>query len=80
MIVTRNADIAKLKALMDNILIDIHKSGPISACHLETLACIKKFYPDLFKDYEHQLMYLMGLFYKTTRTSVSFRAILQDSP
>lgn len=66
MIVTRNADIAKLKALMDNILIDIHKSGPISACHLETLACIKKFYPDLFKDYEHQLMYLMGLFYKTT--------------
>ena len=62
MIVKRNEDISYLKELMDNILTDIHKSGPVSACHLETLACIKKFYPDLFKDYEHQLMYLMGLF------------------
>ena len=66
MIVKRNEDISYLKQLMNDILTDIHKSGPVSACHLETLACIKKFYPDLFKDYEHQLMYLMGLFYKTT--------------
>ena len=61
MIVKRNEDISYLKELMDNILIDIHKSGPVSACHLETLACIKKFYPDLFKDYEHQLMYLLKI-------------------
>ena len=36
MIVKRNEDISYLKELMDNILIDIHKSGPVSACHLET--------------------------------------------
>lgn len=72
MIVKRNEDISYLKQLMDDILIDIHKFGPVSACHLETLACIKKFYPDLFKDYESQLMYLMGLFYKTTEPQSIF--------
>ena len=54
MIVKRNEDISQLREKMENILAEIHKNGPVSACHLETLACIKKFYPNIFKDYEHQ--------------------------
>ena len=77
MIVKRNEDISQLREQMENILAEIHKNGPVSACHLETLACIKKFYPNIFKDYEHQLMYIMGLFYKTTEPETVFELSYQ---
>ncbi len=44
----------------------IHNNGPISNRDLESLAYIKEFYPDTLAKHEHELMYLMGLFYKTS--------------
>lgn len=51
---------------LNSILNEIHTNGPINAYNLEKLAYIKKYYPDNFNKIEHELMYLLGLFYKTT--------------
>lgn len=49
-----------------SILNDIHKYGPINPCHFESLALIKKHYPNIFSQYEKKLIYVLGLFYKIT--------------
>lgn len=56
---------ANLDQILDNILKKIHEHGPIFPEDFEILACIKKFYPDIFRKYENKLTYLIGLFYKT---------------
>ncbi|MGG5904309.1 DEAD/DEAH box helicase, partial [Sphingobacterium daejeonense] len=48
------------------ILFDFHKYGPVSNSHLESLSYLKKYIPEDFKKYEGKLMFLMGLFYKTS--------------
>ena len=53
------------------ILDNFHKKGPTDPYMLEKLSYIKKFHPSIFNKYESQLMYVMGLFYKTTKP-VSF--------
>ncbi|SFD02119.1 DEAD/DEAH box helicase [Flexibacter flexilis DSM 6793] len=51
--------------LIKKIFLDFHINGPIDNNHLESLAYMKKFYPNEFTEYEGKLMFLMGLFYKT---------------
>ena len=51
---------------INEILQELHKYGPVNQYSLERLAYIKKFVPELFVKYEKSLMYLMGLFYKTS--------------
>lgn len=51
---------------INKILQELHKYGPVNQYSLERLAYIKKFVPELFVKYEKSLMYLMGLFYKTS--------------
>ena len=53
-----------IKEILVHILNDIHKNGPINSEHFETLALIKKHYPNIFSQFEKKLMYLLGLFYK----------------
>ena len=53
-----------IKEILVFILNDIHKNGPINSEHFETLALIKKHYPNIFSQFEKKLMYLLGLFYK----------------
>lgn len=48
-----------------NILFKIHSKGPVDQEILEKCALLKYFKPSLFAKYEAQLMYLLGLFYKT---------------
>lgn len=52
-----------------NILFDIHQKGPINHSHLESLAYLKRYNPSKFKEFEPRLMYLMGLFYKSSEPS-----------
>lgn len=51
-------------SLLNDILNRIHLHGPVDARDFEDLAYIKKFQPQLFKDFERKLISLMGLFYK----------------
>lgn len=50
---------------ISKILARIHSDGPINHQDLYELACFKLFFPDEFLKVEPQLMYLLGLFYKT---------------
>ena len=61
--------------IIDEILYDFHKHGPVNQSHLETLSYYKKLKPVSFKKYESKLMYLMGLFYKTEEPNSFFEAI-----
>ena len=61
--------------LIKEILFDFHKDGPISNSHLETLSLLKKYNPEAFKVYEGKLMFLMGLFYKTSEPNSFLEAI-----
>ncbi|AYN03731.1 DEAD/DEAH box helicase [Flavobacterium sp. 140616W15] len=61
--------------IIDEILYDFHKNGPVDQNHLETLSYFKKLQPDSFKKYESKLMFLMGLFYKTDEPNSFFEAI-----
>lgn len=52
--------------LIKEILFDFYKYCPVNSSHLETLSYLKKYNSREFKAYEAKLMYLMGLFYKTS--------------
>lgn len=65
-------------SLVTNILNEFHIEGPINSDHLETLAYIKKFAPNEFQYFEKKLMFLMGLFYKTTEPQTFFDQIYWD--
>lgn len=53
--------------LLKDIFSDLHNNGPVNPSHLETLALMKFSNPQNFHLYESRLLYMMGLFYKTTR-------------
>jgi reverse gyrase len=53
-------------ALLAKVISEIHKLGPVNQESLETLSYLKKFHSDIVAPYESKLMYLLGLFYKTT--------------
>lgn len=52
--------------LIKEILFDFHKDGPVNNSHLESLSYLKKYNRKDFQKYEGKLMFLMGLFYKTS--------------
>lgn len=52
--------------IIREIFFDFHTDGPINQSHLETLSFLKRYNPEKFKEFEPKLMYLMGLFYKST--------------
>ncbi|KFF15727.1 DEAD/DEAH box helicase [Chryseobacterium sp. JM1] len=52
--------------LIKEILFDFHKDGPVNNSHLESLSYLKKYNREDFQKYEGKLMFLMGLFYKTS--------------
>lgn len=53
-------------ALLAKVISEIHKVGPVNQESLETLSYLKKFHSDIVAPHESKLMYLLGLFYKTT--------------
>lgn len=56
-----------VQSTMNSILENLHQNGPIEHKDFENLAYMKKLYPDFFAKYEKKLMYLIGLFYKTSK-------------
>lgn len=52
--------------LLNRLLTEIHAEGPVRQESLEALAYIKKFHPQTMLTNESTLMYLLGLFYKTS--------------
>ncbi len=52
--------------LLAKVIAEIHKVGPVNQESLETLSYLKKFHSDIVAPHESKLMYLLGLFYKTT--------------
>lgn len=61
--------------LIKEILFDFHTYGPIDNSHLESLSYLKKYNHEQFKAYEGKLMFLMGLFYKTSEPNSFIEAI-----
>ncbi len=70
-----SADTAAIHELMLILTRKIHIEGPIHMEDMEQLAYVKKFYPQVFNEYEKELIYLMGLFYKVD-TPESMRQIV----
>ncbi|TCK59928.1 DEAD/DEAH box helicase [Seleniivibrio woodruffii] len=61
--------------VLEAVLLDMHRNGPVNIHNFEILAHIKLKNPDLFSLYENKIMYLMGLFYKTTEPSSLLEAV-----
>jgi replicative superfamily II helicase len=57
---------ANIRVQIENAIQKFHSDGPVSPLILEQLTYYKHFHPDVFLEYERKLMYVMGLFYKTT--------------
>jgi replicative superfamily II helicase len=51
--------------LLEQIINEVHCNGPTDAKLLHSLSYLKLFHPAIFKKEEGQLLYLLGLFYKT---------------
>lgn len=64
--------------IIEEIIFDFHKNGPVDQSHLETLSYLKKNAPEIFLKYESRLMFVMGLFYKTGEPN-SFVEAIYDS-
>lgn len=60
-------DFEKIENCIKQILTELHKDGPVKQENLEKLALYKYFAEDAFQKYEPDLMYLLGLFYKTDK-------------
>lgn len=70
------------KELLSSILLDLHRDGPVNQEKLEALSYLKHFHPEVIKENEPRLMYLLGLFYKASEPSdlISIAySIFQDS-
>jgi len=52
--------------MLAGLLGRLHDKGPVDSEDLETLAYLKRFHPAVFSLEENRLMYLLGLFHKTT--------------
>lgn len=65
MIIARNIDSKKVCKILSGILSRLHTEGPVSPDDFETMAYIKKFYALEFKQYEKQILFCIGLFFKT---------------
>lgn len=59
-------DPQKASGILDEIIVRIHKQGPIEPEDLEALAYIKDIHLDIFLPREITLLYLLGLFYKVS--------------
>jgi hypothetical protein len=66
-----------IKRLMADIMINIHENGAIEPYKLEQLSHIKKFHPDILSEYENELLYTLGLFYKTKDPESFFASCYQ---
>lgn len=64
--------------ILAGILNDFHQHGPVNSNHLETLSYYKKKFPEQFSVFEGKLMYLMGLFYKTSEPETFFDQVYKD--
>ena len=64
-----------LDGIIAKAMQDIHQNGPISPSVFETLAYIKKFHGDILIKYESKLIYLMGLFYKTSNPKSTIESV-----
>lgn len=54
---------------LNEIIISIHNNGPIDGEDLQYLAIIKERFPNLFERYENEILFIIGLFYKTKEPS-----------
>lgn len=52
--------------LLAQVLNKVHTEGPVELKDLEALTLLKIYHPEVFSIQEKKLMYLLGLFYKTT--------------
>ena len=64
--IAQSTNAAGVSELLDEILRRIHTDGPVNPADFEKLALIKHFHPTLFHQRESELLFLCGLFYKTS--------------
>lgn len=63
-----------IRQLVSDAILNIHRKGAVDPHVLEQLTYVKRFCPDLFAEYENELLYTLGLFYKTTDPTSFFEA------
>ena len=66
-----------IREILYDIVNKIHVEGPVDMNDLETLAFVKRFFPENFKEIENQLILYMGLFYKAEQPQ-SMRELAYD--
>ncbi|BCS86597.1 hypothetical protein prwr041_24900 [Prevotella herbatica] len=57
---------------------ELHKEGPVDSDVLESLSIIKSLYPEKIAPFENDILYYMGLFYKTTKPTNFKELIYQE--
>ena len=53
--------------IIETVVNNIYEKGPINRSDLEILSFIKYFHPDIFANYEEEIINLMGLFFKNVK-------------
>ena len=64
--------------IIETVVNNIYEKGPINRSDLEILSFIKYFHPDIFDNYEEEIINLMGLFFKNVKSSSLKALIMQD--
>lgn len=60
-------DWKNIEDIISDILYRIHIEWPVNLSDFEKLSYIKKFHNAVFKKYEARILYILGLFYKTSK-------------
>jgi len=68
----------QIEEITNYVIDDIYKNGPVEGTNLEILACIKYYQPTLFKEYESDILSVMGLFFKDIQVNSFKSLIMQD--
>lgn len=64
--------------IIETVVNNIYEKGPVNRSDLEILSFIKYFHPDIFDNYEEEIINLMGLFFKNVKSSSLKALIMQD--
>ena len=67
-----NINESTIRDVIKRNLKSLYENGPTDEKIMEELAFCKIYYPDFFNEYEQEILYAMGMFYKTTSPTTLF--------
>lgn len=69
---------ADLTGIISSLCAQLHNEGPVNSDILESLSIIKSVYPEKIEPFENDILYYMGLFYKTSEPKNFLQLVYQE--